>query len=112
MTWINNSDVEEYVENMQEKTRSHILAASLARGGVVHRKNQAKQTEILKGEKADSWEFTGSLQEELAIYVYALITRRALQAAGVFLSFVHDYRAFCTVQAVLQRLTNRCTGSQ
>ena len=34
-----------------------------------------------------------------------VITLTALQAAGVFLSCVHDYRAFCTVQAVLQTAT-------
>ena len=34
-----------------------------------------------------------------------VITLTALQTAGVFLSCVHDYRAFCTVQAVLQAAT-------
>ena len=34
-----------------------------------------------------------------------VITLTALQTAGVFLSCVHDYRAFCTVQAVLQTAT-------
>ena len=30
-----------------------------------------------------------------------VIALTALQTAGVFLSCVHDYRAFCTVQAVV-----------
>ena len=34
-----------------------------------------------------------------------VITLTALQTIGVFLSSVHDYRAFCTVQAVLQTAT-------
>ena len=34
-----------------------------------------------------------------------VIALTALQTAGVFLSCVHDYRAFCTVQAVLQTAT-------
>ena len=34
-----------------------------------------------------------------------VITLTVLVAAGVFLSFVEDYRAFCTVQAVLQTAT-------
>ena len=34
-----------------------------------------------------------------------VITLTARQTAGVFLSCVHDYRAFCTVQAVLQTTT-------
>ena len=34
-----------------------------------------------------------------------VITLTVLQTAGVFLSCVHDYRAFCTVQAVLQTAT-------
>ena len=34
-----------------------------------------------------------------------VITLAALQTACVFLSCVYDYRAFCTVQAVLQTAT-------
>ena len=34
-----------------------------------------------------------------------VITLTALQTAGVFLSFVHDYRAFGMMQAVLQTAT-------
>ena len=34
-----------------------------------------------------------------------VITLTALPTAGVFLSCVHDYRAFCTVQEVLQTAT-------
>ena len=41
-----------------------------------------------------------------------VITLTAFQTAGVFLSCVYDYRSNCTVQAVLQTATNRCTGSQ
>ena len=36
---------------------------------------------------------------------------RDSKQVGVFLSCVRDYRAFCTVQAVLQTATNRCAGS-
>ena len=34
-----------------------------------------------------------------------VIALTALQTAGVFLSSVHDYDAFCTVQVVLQTAT-------
>ena len=34
-----------------------------------------------------------------------VITLTALQTAGLSPSFVHDYRAFCTVQAVLHTAT-------
>ena len=49
------------------------------------------------------WVIIGSIA--LLTACLRVITLTALQTAGEFLSCVHDYRAFCTVQAVLQTAT-------